>query len=286
MMLVTYLRPSQPVFGFAQLSTLEPRTAQIIPLAVERVGKPPRYDAGLRPADLYLYAVEPGTPAAALGLRAGDVLTTLDGEKLLAWELFEQALDERPTDAHTLGWRSADGVEHTATLRLEPRRELDEYQAEATSYVFGGVPARALQPVPETAIEPRLGLAIASAVERALAVTAMLVKVLGLTVVGRLPATAIGGPLLIYSVAGVAAQHGAGQFLAMAALVSLNLGLLNLLPVPLLDGGQASLVVLEAVRRRPVSARARARAAYVGIALLVMMMLLASRNDILRHFFR
>jgi regulator of sigma E protease len=121
-----------------------------------------------------------------------------------------------------------------------------------------------------------------SAVGRALSVTGTLARALGLTLIGRLPASAIGGPILIYQVAGVAAQHGAEQFLVMAALVSLNLGLLNLLPVPLLDGGQASILMLEALRRRPVSARARERAALVGVALLVLLLLVASGNDILR----
>jgi regulator of sigma E protease len=72
----------------------------------------------------------------------------------------------------------------------------------------------------------------------------------------------------------------------MAALVSLNLGLLNLLPVPLLDGGQASLVLVEIVRRRPISAHTQRRLAYVGAALLAVLLILASRNDIMRHFFR
>ena len=107
-----------------------------------------------------------------------------------------------------------------------------------------------------------------------------MVRVLGLTLIGRLPSTAIGGPILIYQVAGVAAQHGVEQFLVMAALVSLNLGLLNLLPVPLLDGGQASLVVLEAVRRRPVSHRVRERATYVGVALLVFALAAGARATI------
>jgi regulator of sigma E protease len=127
---------------------------------------------------------------------------------------------------------------------------------------------------------------VAKAVGRACWVTLTLVRVLGLTLAGKLPSTGFGGPLLIYQVAGVAAQHGAEQFLVMAALVSLNLGLLNLLPVPLLDGGQASLVVIEAIRRRPVSARMRERATYVGVALLALLLVLVSRNDLLRKFLK
>ncbi len=112
----------------------------------------------------------------------------------------------------------------------------------------------------------------------------MMSRVLALTVTGRLPASAIGGPILIYQVAGVAAQHGAEPFLAIASVVSLNLGLLNLLPVPLLDGGQVMLVLLEAIRRRPISAPAQRRASYVGLALLLALLLLASGNDLVRHF--
>jgi regulator of sigma E protease len=264
MLLVSYLRAAEGV-GFASLARLEPHVAQIVPDAVARVGRPPRYDTGLRAADLYLHDVEPATPAATLGLRPGDVLTTLDGTPLAAWELFAQALEERPEDEHTVGWRSADGLVHQGRFRLDRRRALDEYQSEATLYVFGAASVRATE-------------------TRALSATGLLLRVLGLTIVGRLPATAIGGPILIYQVAGVAAQHGLEPFLVMAALVSLNLGLLNLLPVPLLDGGQASLVIIEALRRRPVSARARERATVIGLALLLTLLMLAARNDLLRHF--
>ena len=278
MVVVTFLRADPAQLGFAPIARLAPGTATIVPELVEK-----RYETGLRPADLFVHAVEPGTPAASLGLAAGDVLVALDGVKLTAWELFSQQLEEHPQDEHALTWLHA-GKLLDGRFRLQPRRSIDEYQSEATLFVFGAETARAVEPVPEVPIESHLGAALAHAVARAVGVTATLVKVLGLTILGRLPGTAIGGPILIYQVAGVAAQHGVEQFLVMAALISLNLGLLNLLPVPLLDGGQAVLVVLEAVRRKPVSARARERARVIGVALLLALLLLASRNDILRHF--
>jgi regulator of sigma E protease len=289
MVVVTYLRPQASPLGFAQVARLEPGSAVVVPMVRqvqdERGVTRARYDAGVRHADLFIHSVEPGTPAASLGgvgLRPGDLLLALDGAPLPAWETFQQQLEEHPEDEHTISWRG-EGGEHQARFRMLPRRELDEYQAEATSWVFGATGARAIEPVPEVRVEAHLFGALGHAVGRALGVTATLVHVLGLTLVGRLPSTAIGGPILIYQVAGVAAQHGVEQFLVMAALVSLNLGLLNLLPVPLLDGGQASLVVLEAVRRRPVSTRMRQRATWVGVALLVFLLLLASRNDLVRH---
>jgi regulator of sigma E protease len=280
MLLVTFDRPGPAAFGFAALALLSPATAQIIPDAPTRPG---HYDFGLRPADPYIHEVEPGSPASAIGLAPGDSLTLLDGAPVAAWEMFAQALEERPLDEHVVAWRDSAGAAREARFHLQPRRALDEYHAESTLYVFGASGARAIEPVPAVTLRPHLWAAFGKAVERALSVTAMLVRVLGLTVMGRMPSTALGGPLLVYQVAGVAAQHGAEQFLVMAALISLNLALLNLLPVPLLDGGQATLVILEAVRRRPVSARTRERATYVGVALLAALLLLASRND-LRNF--
>ena len=278
MLVVTYLRPLAPPHGFAPLTRLEPGSAQLVP---ELLGK--SYETGLRHADLFVASVEPGSPAARLGLAPGDVLTALDGAPLTSWELFAQAVEERPDAIHTLAWRDARG-EHTGRFRLEPRRELDEYQAEATSFIFGVETARAAWPVPEVKVEPSFVPALAHAVGRAFGVTAALVRVVGLTLTGRLSASELGGPILIYQVAGVAAQHGVEPFLVMAALISLNLGLLNLLPVPLLDGGQAALVLIEGVRRRPVSRRTRGRARILGIVLLLLLLVLASHNDLARHF--
>lgn len=284
MMVVTYLRP-RPGLGAAQVTRLEPGTAQIVPHLVTLPSGARRYDAGLRPADLFIFSVEPNTPAARLGLQPGDILVALDGVPLTCWEVLQQTLEEHPDEEHVLVWRSGD-AERTGRFNLERRRSFDEYQSESTLFVFGAEGARATLPVPEEPLDRHIAGAIGKAVGRAVGATGMLVRVLGLMLAGKLPATAIGGPILIYQVAGVAASHGAQQFLAMAALVSLNLGLLNLLPVPLLDGGQASMVILEAVRRRPVSARTRERATWIGVALLFAILLLASRNDIMRHFLR
>jgi regulator of sigma E protease len=283
MLVVTFLRPVDSALGFASLATLSPRTAQLVPENVSDAGGAPRYDAGIRPADALVAAVEPGTPAAAVGLGRGDFLLEIDGAPVTSWELLRQTLDEHPTDEHTLAWRGLDGAQHRQSFRLDRRRRLDEYQAEWTYYVFGAEGARATVPVPRLPAEHNIFAAVGRGVGRAAAVTGTLARVLGLLIIGRLPATSIGGPILVYEVAGVAAQHGIRHFLAVAALISLNLGLLNLLPVPLLDGGQASMVLLEAIRRRPVSQRTRERITLIGLVFLGALMLLALRNDLLRH---
>ena len=266
MLVVTYLRPVDAALGFASLALLSPRTAQVVPLNVAPPGSAPRYDAGVRAADSFVHAVEPGTPAAAIGLDRGDMVTAARrpaGHVVGACST--QALDEHPGDEHTVAWHELDGAARHASFRLDRRQQLDEYKAESTYYVFGAEGARAIVPVPNLPRERNLVAAAGEGIARAASVTGTLVRVLGLTLVGRLPATSIGGPILVYEVAGVAAQHGFDHFLAVAALISLNLGLLNLLPVPLLDGGQASLVLIEALRRRRVSPRARERATFIGL---------------------
>jgi regulator of sigma E protease len=94
----------------------------------------------------------------------------------------------------------------------------------------------------------------------------------------------VSGPLMIYHLAGVVAARGSDLFLGMLALISLNIGILNLLPVPLLDGGQLLLMAVEATRRRPLGRRMRERATYLGLALLGALMLIALRNDVMRFW--
>ena len=94
----------------------------------------------------------------------------------------------------------------------------------------------------------------------------------------------IGGPILIAQMAGQQAQEGVGNFLHFLAVLSINLGVLNLLPVPVLDGGHLLFFLVEAVIRKPVSVRVREMAQQVGICLLALLMVYAFYNDIVRFF--
>ena len=91
----------------------------------------------------------------------------------------------------------------------------------------------------------------------------------------------IGGPLTIAKISGDAASQGFSNYIFLIAILSINLGVLNLLPIPVLDGGHLAFFTLEAVLRRPVSIRSREVAQQVGIFLLICLMLYAFRNDIL-----
>ena len=99
-----------------------------------------------------------------------------------------------------------------------------------------------------------------------------------------IPLDNIGGPIMIMKMAGQQAAAGTVSFLAFMALLSVNLGVLNLLPVPILDGGHLAFFVIELVIGRPVSKRSREIAQQIGLVLLISLMMLAFYNDIARMF--
>jgi regulator of sigma E protease len=101
---------------------------------------------------------------------------------------------------------------------------------------------------------------------------------------GRLSVKSIGGPLTIFEVAGSAASRGALNYLTLMAFISINLGLINLLPIPLLDGGHLLFVLYEAVVRRPIGTRVREYAHVVGLIVLLAIMVLAFKNDLERQW--
>ena len=99
---------------------------------------------------------------------------------------------------------------------------------------------------------------------------------------GKIPARDIGGPILIVQTAGQQARLGFENLLHFMALISVNLGVLNLLPVPVLDGGHLFFFAIEAIRRRPLDIRHREIAQQVGLVLLILLMGFAFYNDIRR----
>jgi len=116
-------------------------------------------------------------------------------------------------------------------------------------------------------------------------------EISALTIVGIIkliqriiPAETIGGPILIFQVAEKQAEAGALNFFAFAALISINLAILNLLPIPVLDGGHLLFLAIEAIRRKPLSEKAIAIAHRIGIAFIISLMALAMYNDVFRLF--
>jgi len=123
---------------------------------------------------------------------------------------------------------------------------------------------------------PALGLGL----EGVYGSTSVIVDFLGELVRGKRSPEELGGPLRIAQLAGETAEQGVQSFIGFLAMLSVNLAIINLLPVPVLDGGQLLLLALESVRRRPLSARQREIVQQVGLAIMLFIMLLATFNDL------
>jgi regulator of sigma E protease len=106
--------------------------------------------------------------------------------------------------------------------------------------------------------------------------------VLARLVQGRLSFKSVGGPIMMYDIASRAAEAGFEYFLQIMALISINLGIMNLLPIPVLDGFHILSAGIEGVRGRPMSVRARTIANYIGLAMLLTLMVFVFKNDVVR----
>jgi regulator of sigma E protease len=285
---VTYLRPRSlgegaggtALGGLAELSVYDPRVTMLTPepgpgSAVLR--------AGLEPAELYVARVLPGSPEHRMGLRPGDRLLDLDGRPIRLWATFLADLRAGGGREHQLTWRHGDEL-RTGRFRLRHLRWVDEFGQRIDRYEPGmapWLPARTGPPVPNPS-------PIRHAASRAVERTVEMVEVTVLSAVrlvqGRLTVKSIGGPITIFAEAGTAARGGTLDYLTLMAFLSINLGLINLLPIPLLDGGHLVFIGVEAIMRRPPSLRVRQYASLIGVAVLLVLMLLAIKNDVERHW--
>lgn len=216
-------------------------------------------------------------PAAKAGMVAGDVITAVNGKKVDRWE--EMAAEIAAVKEPSLAIEVKRGNE-TKSFRLSPEMRTGKNLLgdTVTSPVIGVVAAG------ETVIDRYPpGEAFSRGSVQTWNVIELTVLSLVKIVERAIPLDTIGGPIMIAKMAGQQAEAGGVSFLAFMALLSVNLGVLNLLPIPILDGGHLVFYLWELVFRRPVSMRAREIAQQVGLALLIGLMVLAFYNDIARY---
>jgi regulator of sigma E protease len=217
-------------------------------------------------------------PAARAGLKTDDVITAINGKSVTRWDDFARvvaASKGRPVDLVV----TRGGATLSFRISPESRTAKNLFGETVTTPVIGVVAAG------ET-VTDRFPPHIAFLKGSAQTWTVIKVTVLSLVklVERAIPLGTVGGPIMIAKMAGEQAQAGGVSFLAFMALLSINLGVLNLLPVPILDGGHIFFYSWELVFRRPVSLRSREIAQQIGLALLIGLMALAFYNDIARYF--
>ncbi len=221
--------------------------------------------------------VMPDTPAARAGIEAGDLVVRIGEREITTWEELAAGIQ-----------KSGAGKEMPMTVR----RGEKEIQVTVTPEIREG-----LSIFGEKIDGPKIGVVASkeviqrkinpvAAIGRAAEETWRIITLTVLTVVKLvmrvLPSDTLGGPILIAQIAGDQARQGISPFVYFLGLLSVNLGILNLLPIPILDGGHLLFFSIEALRRKPLSPQARLMAQQVGLAVILMLTALVFYNDIAR----
>ncbi len=226
------------------------------------------------PPPAEVYRVVENSPAAQAGLQKGDRITAIDGRPVGHWgELVEQ-VSRRPGEKLSLSLRR-DGGEMIAELTA------GAVTVDGVEYGRIGL----YRPRAENA-RLRYGplAAIPASLDYTWRMTVVTVRSLGRMLSARMSSENLAGPLTIARLAGHTVEAGYADFLKFLAVISISLGLLNLLPIPLLDGGHLLYFAVEAIKGSPPSERVMLWGQQIGIALLVLLMSVAFYNDIMRLF--
>jgi regulator of sigma E protease len=221
--------------------------------------------------------VRPGMPAEAAGLRPGDRVVAIDGQPVETWEEMAEAISRRAGQPVELVIERG-GQRTQASVVPAEVADRDAFGRETRVGRIGIGPAGGEQ---RRRLDPFT--AVVRGVERTGEMSLFILLTLWKLVTGVVPASTIGGPIQIGMVLGQAAQDSFLTYFLWMAGISVNLAVLNLLPVPMLDGGHLLFFAIEAVLGRPLSERKREVAQQVGLALLLLLMVFALGNDILRY---
>jgi regulator of sigma E protease len=218
-------------------------------------------------------AVQPGSAAAAAGFQAGDKVLSVNGREVEGFGEFAQFVVARPNQLLSVEIER-DGSRRRLSVTPKTEYQVDRF---GNKYPFGRLGISSPRPVVE-----RVGLLEAPgiAIEQTHGIVRMMIDGLGQIVTGMRSAKELGGPLRIAQASGEMAAVGIQTFVWFVALISINLGFINLLPVPMLDGGHLLFYALEAVRRKPVAPEVQEWAFRSGLLLLLGLMLFVTFNDL------
>ncbi len=232
------------------------------------------------PVPAVLGRVLPDGTGAAAGLMAGDEVVSINGTAIADFYDMARRISEHAGDTVSITLRRA-GQE--MSLRV-PVAAVEE-QGKRVGRIRVEPPARIKLPasmIVHSAVGP--GSALAMGASEAWRMTALQARVFWRMIQGHVSLKNLSGPLTIAEYAGDTARSGPAEFASFLVLISLSLGFLNLLPIPILDGGQIVYQLVEWIKGSPLSERAQVVGQQVGIGLLVLMMGVALFNDILRQF--
>jgi regulator of sigma E protease len=236
------------------------------------------WDAGAGPQLIpQISSVSAGSPAEKAGLKAGDVVTTVAGQPVYTPEDLVEAIRTRPGQSFPMAV-DRDGKMLTVTVTPDPVKEkATDGQEKEVGRIQAGIATKAVSFEPYNPVA-----ALGHGVTKTSDMTVLTVKGLWKLVSRQIDSSNIGGPIQIATEAGRQAKDGMASLALFTAIISVNLAVLNLLPVPMLDGGHLFFFVIEAILGRPLSLQKREAAQRVGFVLLMLLMVYALYNDLVR----
>ncbi|MFC4409182.1 RIP metalloprotease RseP [Chungangia koreensis] len=215
--------------------------------------------------------VTDNSPAMAAGMENGDLVTAIDGEPIESWQELSAIIQENPGKKLTFEvLRNGD----TFTMDITPKEVTQK------KVTFGQIGVTYESPVEENPWK-----AIPYGAEQTITWIKEILRLLGMLVTGQFTIDALSGPVGIYKATEEVAKWGVASLMNWAAVLSINLGIMNLLPLPALDGGRLLFFGFEAVRGKPVDRQKEGMVHFVGIMLLMVLMIIVTWNDIQRFFF-
>jgi regulator of sigma E protease len=220
--------------------------------------------------------VDPGSPADRGGLKKGDLIVAIDRSAVANWDDMARIISESQGRTLSIEVRRKDDV---AMLRVTPEikavknlfgEDLERYRIGIAA--SGDADHKALNPFQ----------ALAESTVQTYKITELTILSIAKLIQGVLPAKTLGGPIMIAQMAGQQAKEGVANLIFLIAVISVNLAILNFLPIPVLDGGHLLFFFIEAVKGSPVNTKIREIAQQAGIFVLVLLMILVFYNDITR----
>ena len=235
----------------------------------------PYYIIGIEEAAPVVTAIMPDMPAADAGLEEGDRILEIQGERIQTWTQMTRIIKAHPNDPLTMQV-DRDGATVTLTIIPEPHEVTDNGTRTTIGKIgimgSGRSVIRASSPL----------TAVVQGVKATWGWCELTVVGIYKMLTGEISSKNIGGPIMIASASGTAAERGLPDVMFFVAILSINLGILNLLPIPVLDGGHLFFFACEAILGRPLAERQREFTQQVGIVLLFGIMIFAFFNDIQR----